>query len=52
MKRLIIHLKKVDKIGNKIYNTLNYIIKNQDEENYFLTKHHENISSYKVSFFK
>lgn len=53
MRRLLIHLKWVDKTSNnKIYNTLNYLIHNDEDVNYYLQKHQNNIKKYQVSFLK
>lgn len=52
MKKLIIHLKKVEKVGNKIFNTLVFHIKNDKELNNHLNTHKGNIQSHRVVFYK
>jgi hypothetical protein len=65
MKRLIIHLKKVDKVvvekldkktGKtikipKIFNTLNIIFENNKQLNAHISRHKDNTKSYKVHAF-
>ena len=59
MQRLIIHLKKVEKVvvpfkngtKKKIFNTLNIPFSTKKELNYHLTRYSENIKSYKTSFY-
>jgi len=46
MKRLTIHLKKVEKFNNKIHNTLTYIVEGKEDISYFLTKHGANIKKH------
>lgn len=57
MKRLIIHLKKVEKVTDKkgkkkIFNTLNIPIKDDKEIVHHLSMHSENIKSQKISYCK
>lgn len=60
MKRLVIHLKRVDKVKveekgklkSKIFNTLNIPVKNDKEIAYHLGVHGDNVKSHRVSFIK
>lgn len=66
MKRLIIHLKKVDKVivpfynkekkimdtKFKIFNTLNLPFLTEKQKTHHLSMHKDNIKSYRVGFYK
>ncbi len=52
MKTLIIFLKDVPKINNKIRNVVTYIIKNETEKYHYLDMHNHNIKKHQVSSFK
>ena len=56
MKRLIIHLKNVEKETVKgkvkIFNTLNIPVKSEKEIVHHLSMHSENIKSHKISYCK
>lgn len=66
MKRLIIHLKRVDKVKTpfynkkkkmmdvkmKIFNTLNLPFSSEKEKQHHLSMHDGNIKSYRVGYYK
>lgn len=60
MRRLIIHLKRVDKVfveekgksKSKVFNTLSIPVKDDKEITYHLGVHGDNIKSHRVSFIK
>lgn len=52
MKRLKIYLNKVDKIENKIYNVVSYIIHSDKEIGYCLSAHAGNIKKYEICYLK
>ena len=60
MKRLVIHLKRVDKVSVetkagkskwKIFNTLNIPVKTDKDITYHLGLHGDNVKSHKISIF-
>jgi len=60
MKRLIIHLRKVEKVSvetkngklkSKIFNTLNIPVKTEKDIVYHLGLHGDNVKSHKISIF-
>lgn len=51
MKRLTIHLKKVDKVNNKIHNTYSFIVKNKQEISNKLSLFEGNIKKHYLSNF-
>lgn len=46
MKRLTIHLKKVEKVGNKIYNTISYLVSNEQHAVQVITKYGDNVKKH------
>lgn len=46
MKRLTIHLKKVEKINNKIHNTMAFIVKNDEDIAHHLSMYNDNIKKH------
>lgn len=49
MRRLTIHLKNVEKVGNKIFNTLSFSVSNEKEINFHLSMYSENVKKHYLS---
>ena len=49
MRRLTIHLNKVEKTAGKSYNTLAHIVKTEKQSNDLIAKHGDNVKKYYFS---